>query len=120
MKERHFFIFDHKNRELWSIRADDVDGVIRIPMWHGFVGHCATHCETIRSDDPTQDKRWYGDGDFGDFKTNSILCSPVMNSNGSCIAVLELLNKKGGPFDEEDEKLITMLADHVRIFIEQL
>lgn len=52
------------------------------------------------------------------FKTSSILCVPLIYEN-KAIGVLEVLNKIGGNFDTNDEKILFSLADQAAISIVQ-
>lgn len=52
------------------------------------------------------------------FKTKSILCVPLVYEN-KIIGVLEVLNKIGGSFDANDEKILFSLADQAAISIAQ-
>jgi response regulator RpfG family c-di-GMP phosphodiesterase len=53
------------------------------------------------------------------FVTRSILCLPL-TFEGKVIGVLELLNKKNGDFDAEDETLLGSLGDQAAISIEHV
>ncbi|CAN0301667.1 unnamed protein product, partial [Discosporangium mesarthrocarpum] len=52
--------------------------------------------------------------------TSNILAVPVVSrstggGNGDVVAVIEMMNKSSGPFDENDKKLVTMLAAHIAV-----
>jgi response regulator RpfG family c-di-GMP phosphodiesterase len=53
------------------------------------------------------------------FVTRSILCVPL-TFEGKVIGVLELLNRKNGDFDSEDETLLGSLGDQAAISIEHV
>ena len=53
-------------------------------------------------------------------RTTSLLAVPVFGKEGKVVAVIEMMNKRDGPFTEIDEKLCTMLAHHVSVFLRQL
>ena len=51
-------------------------------------------------------------------KTTSVLCVPLMYDN-TIIGVIELRNKRSGPFTQQDEALLHSLADQASISIAQ-
>jgi len=52
------------------------------------------------------------------FFTRSILCVPITNNNGDIIGVTQVLNKRGGPFTEEDEQRLKAFTAQVAIALE--
>jgi adenylate cyclase len=52
------------------------------------------------------------------FFTRSILCTPVINKAGKIIGVTQVLNKRGGPFTEEDESRLKAFTAQVSIALE--
>lgn len=83
----------------------------RMSKDQGIAGWVATHCEPVVVDDVTQDARFYpGIDRVSSFKTNSLLCVPLM-SKGTVIGVLQLLNKRSGElFDEDDVNILNIFA----------
>ena len=83
----------------------------RMSKDQGIAGWVATHCEPVVVDDVTKDKRFYpGIDRVSAFKTNSLLCVPLM-SKGEVIGVLQLLNKRSGEmFDEDDVNILNIFA----------
>lgn len=69
--------------------------------------------------DVSKDKRFNleFDNETG-FKTSSVMCVPLINSN-EIIGVIELRNKKQGFFTKQDEALLHSLADQASISIAQ-
>jgi len=60
--------------------------------------------------DVSKDRRFFSDFDReSGFATRSILCVPLQ-AKGQTIGAVEAMNKKIGPFDEEDLRLLTSLA----------
>jgi len=51
-------------------------------------------------------------------RVDSVLCVPLIYTR-KVIGVIELINKKGGPFTNEDERLLHSLADQAAISISQ-
>jgi sigma-B regulation protein RsbU (phosphoserine phosphatase) len=52
------------------------------------------------------------------FRTLTALTAPMRNPQGKIIGVVQLLNKKGGPFTSRDERLLTAMAAQAAISIE--
>ncbi len=114
------FLIDKQKQEIWSkiIQGPEIQE-IRLPLGEGLAGWVAQHGETINTDDPYQDHRFhYSIDKKSGFKTKSILCNPVFNSKQEIIGVIQVLNKKTGPFDKDDEKLLTTLSAHTAVSIE--
>jgi len=89
----------------------------RLPPGTGVVGAVAREGASIIIRDAQADQRWYRDLD-DQFITRSIIAVPMI-SRGNVIGVIELLNRRdGGPFDEDDERLLTAFAANAAISIE--
>jgi sigma-B regulation protein RsbU (phosphoserine phosphatase) len=52
------------------------------------------------------------------FRTKSLLALPIRNKDGATIGVLQLLNKKTGPFTHADETMLRAISDHVALALE--
>jgi len=52
------------------------------------------------------------------FRTQNILCIPLINRKKECIGVLQTLNKKAGEFNEEDLELLTSATHYISIALE--
>src|SRR5690606_30496993 len=52
------------------------------------------------------------------FRTRSILCMPIVNRLGQAIAVVQVLNKVGGPFTRHDEQRLEAFAAQVAVALE--
>jgi len=115
------FVLDEEARELWTTIAQELAGhTIRVPVGKGIVGHVAELKTPLRIDDAYADPRFNREVDRETgFRTRSILCCPMLNHEGRCTGVLEVLNKRGGGiFDEYDEGLLEALASHAAVAIE--
>lgn len=85
----------------------------------GFSGWCAANKQPVRVDDASKDGRYNQELDSkSGFKTRSILCVPLILDN-KVIGVIEILNKRGSLFTDEDENLLSSLADQAAISITQ-
>jgi GAF domain-containing protein len=82
--------------------------LIRFPMDRGIAGAVATTLQPITIPDAYKDPRFNKamDKETG-FRTRSILTVPITNHRNECVGVLQVMNKEGSAFDEEDEKLLS-------------
>jgi HD-GYP domain-containing protein (c-di-GMP phosphodiesterase class II) len=116
------FLVDAAKKELWSKVAEGMDPftkVIRFPMSVGIAGAVATGGEAINIPDAYQDPRFNPEIDAKTgYRTRSILCMPIRNTKGKTIGVIQVLNKKSGPFTREDEDLLETLTSQAGISLE--
>ncbi|XP_026552796.1 dual 3',5'-cyclic-AMP and -GMP phosphodiesterase 11A [Pseudonaja textilis] len=81
-------------------------------LWgKGTVGYVAEHGETVNMPDVYQDQRFNDKIDkLTGYKTKSLLCMPIRNSEGEIIGVAQVINKTPGgiPFTDDDEKVMEM------------
>ena len=114
------FLNDEKTSELFSrVAMGDAIGEIRLPNHVGIAGHVFSSGETVNIPHAYADLRFNPsfDKQTGYF-TRSILCVPVVNQEGKRIGVTQVLNKKGGPFSEEDESRLKAFTAQVSIALE--
>ncbi|NWG04165.1 MAG: GAF domain-containing sensor histidine kinase [Syntrophaceae bacterium] len=114
------FLYDPKTDELWSTVALGMAGeIIRIPTHTGLAGHCFQSGESLNLEDAYSDPRFNKEVDAQTgYHTQSVLCVPLYNREGSGLGVIQLLNKKNGFFTEEDETFLRTFGNHVSVFIE--
>jgi len=114
------FLNDEKSNELFS-RIAMGEGVneIRLPNHLGIAGAVFSSGQTINIPHAYADLRFNPafDKQTGYF-TRSILCVPVTNKSGKVIGVTQILNKRGGPFTEEDEQRLKAFTAQVAIALE--
>jgi putative nucleotidyltransferase with HDIG domain len=85
----------------------------------GFSGWCAANKQPLRVNDAANDARYNHELDAkSGFKTRSVMCVPLILGS-QVIGVIEVLNKRGGIFSDEDESLLCSLADQAAISITQ-
>lgn len=85
----------------------------------GFSGWVAANKQPVRVNDAAKDERYNQELDAkSGFRTRSIMGVPLILNN-KVIGVIEVLNKRGGMFTEEDENLLSSLADQAAISITQ-
>ncbi|KAF7215812.1 dual 3',5'-cyclic-AMP and -GMP phosphodiesterase 11A [Nothobranchius furzeri] len=90
-----------------SMNSDEV----QVPWGKGIIGYVAEHGETVNIPDAYQDRRFSDEIDkLTGYKTKSLLCMPIRNSDGEIIGVAQAINKtsSGELFIEDDEKVLQM------------
>ncbi len=114
------FLHNEKTKELWSEVGEGLSAVqIRLPNQAGIAGAVFQSGKTINIPHAYADLRFNPafDKKTGYF-TRSILCVPVVNKSGKIIGVTQALNKRGGPFSEEDEARLKAFTAQVSIALE--
>jgi signal transduction histidine kinase len=90
----------------------------RVPKGQGIAGEVAESGVPIIVNDAKNDPRHFTkiDEDTG-FETRSILCVPIL-THEKILGVLEVFNKKSGPFTPQDQILLGSIANYAGIAIE--
>ncbi len=114
-----YFVIGVKGRELVPVYALGIPpeqiSQVPIPMGKGLCGWVAVHREPLLVADAYTDSRFMVDVDQATgFKTRSVLCVPLMDRL-DLVGVLELLNKRGTPFTEEDQKFVEAVCQAVSL-----
>jgi sigma-B regulation protein RsbU (phosphoserine phosphatase) len=114
------FLVDHERNEIWSLVGLGLDQQeIRLPTSRGIAGWVAQHGEAVNIADAYSDPRFESEVDLRlGFRTRSLLCMPIFNKDREIIGVLQLLNKKTGPFTHADESILRAISDHVALALE--
>ena len=114
------FVNDPKTSELWAMVAQGAEtNEIRFPNHLGIAGTVFTSGETANIPDAYADPRFNQEVDKKTgYKTDTILCMPVLNKDGQAIGVIQSLNKKDGPFTEQDEQRVRAFSAQAAIAIE--
>jgi sigma-B regulation protein RsbU (phosphoserine phosphatase) len=114
------FLVDEKNMEIWSLIAHGLEKKeIRLPLGKGIAGQVAVTGEIINIPDAYADTRFNPEVDMDTgFHTRNILAVPIRNKAGKTIAVLQLLNRKAGPFTAEDTDFLLTLSGPVSMALE--
>ena len=114
------FLNDEKTNELWSEVGEGLSATqIRLPNHAGIAGAVFTSGVSVNIPYAYADLRFNPgfDKQTGYF-TRSILCVPVVTKNGKTIGVTQTLNKRGGPFTDEDEQRLKAFTAQVSIGLE--
>uniref|UniRef100_A0A3B5MQ25 Phosphodiesterase n=1 Tax=Xiphophorus couchianus TaxID=32473 RepID=A0A3B5MQ25_9TELE len=81
---------------------------VQVPWGKGIIGYVAEHGETVNISNAYEDHRFSDEIDkLTGYKTQTILCMAICNSDGDVIGVVQAINKNpmGTPFTEDDEKV---------------
>ncbi|KAK0142218.1 Dual 3',5'-cyclic-AMP and -GMP phosphodiesterase 11A [Merluccius polli] len=84
---------------------------VQVPWGKGIIGYVAEHGETVNVPNAYEDHRFSDEIDkLTGYKTQSILCMAICNSDGEVIGVVQAINKNpiSTPFTEDDEKVLQM------------
>jgi len=114
------YLIEAEKNEMWAKIAQGVEIVeIRFPVGVGIAGTVGKTGEIINITDAYQDVRFNPEFDKKTgYHTRSILCVPMKNLVGEIIGAIQVLNKKSGGFQADDEALLTALAAQASIAID--
>lgn len=114
------FIVDRDRRELWSLIAQGENmREIRLPVGKGIAGYVAETGDTINIPDAYQDDRFNPEVDRQTgYRTRNILCMPLRDHDDNIIAVVQVLNKRTGPFTRDDEEVLDALGFQASISLQ--
>jgi putative methionine-R-sulfoxide reductase with GAF domain len=117
------FLIDEKQGDLYFhvARGESAEKIkqLRIKIGQGVAGWVARTGESVIVPDAPQDPRFNPEIDaYSGFHTRSILCVPLKNK-GRLVGVVEVLNKRTADgFDPHDLEMLTLLANHIAIALE--
>ena len=111
------FLYDEETDEL-VVRVATELGQIRIPSDKGIVGESAQTRKLINVPDCYADPRFNRaiDKETG-YRSRCMLTIPLLGFEDSLVGVLQILNKNGGTFDEQDEFIATALAAQAAVVL---
>jgi signal transduction histidine kinase len=114
------FVFDRAGRRIWTLPADGTN-MIMAPEGKGIAGEVVRNNTVLNIPDVTSDDRFCGDMDRQTgFVTRNILCAPMCNRQGSAFGAIEILNKRGGAFTEDDERMLNVFGTQAGLAIEHV
>ncbi|CAF3351916.1 unnamed protein product [Rotaria sp. Silwood1] len=103
------FVNDQNGR-VHKQSSSDEHACIHFPMDKGIAGYVATTGKTLNIVDAYSDERFNRDIDQKTgYKTKTLLCMPIM-IQGNVIGVVQMVNKKNGPFTKSDEESFETFA----------
>ncbi|MBI2888252.1 MAG: GAF domain-containing protein [Chloroflexi bacterium] len=116
------FLVDRARGVLWSKIAQGL-GVqeIRMPLGSGIAGFVADSGETVNIGNAYSDPRFNPevDGKTG-YLTRSVLSMALRDPRGQIVAVIQVLNKRGGAFTAPDEETLAKLCSQAAILVSAL
>lgn len=114
------FLIDPEKDQMWAKIAQGAETYeIKFPLGVGIAGTVGKTGEAINIPDAYRDARFNPDFDKKTgFRTHSILCVPMRNIHGEILGAIQVLNKRHGMFTSDDEVLLTALAAHAAVTIE--
>ena len=109
------YFVDQERKELWSRIAARTAIEIRLPLGTGIAGQAAQTGETINVPDAYADPRFDRNVDLrSGYRTLNMLVVPVWEEGSrNVIGVLQVLNKRTGPFERRDQMLLERIAESV-------
>ena len=114
------YLLDEERDELWT-KVLQGEGMkeIRLALGQGIAGHVAQSGEVVRIEEAYDDDRFNPEVDqLSGYRTRSMLCVPMRNHHGLIAGVVQVLNKKDGPFTGDDEEVLGALASHASVAID--
>ena len=94
---------------------------IRVPAGTGLVGACARNRRLINVPDCYADERFNPEVDKrSGFRTRCMLTLPLVDHKDVLVGVMQVLNKKGGVFDHDDEELAIALAAQCAVALQRV
>ncbi|HUB95896.1 MAG TPA: GAF domain-containing protein [Stellaceae bacterium] len=113
------FIHDPATNELWSkVTEGGAQKEIRVPALAGLVGAAFGSGEVLEIPDAYADPRFNATVDKATgFRTRNLLCVPLIDRAGSHLGVVQVLNKRGGPFSPVDVRRLKAFSAQIAIAI---
>ena len=114
------FLYDPRRKELYSrVASGVVGGAIRIAVDSGLSGECFRRNLPINIADAQTDARFNPEVDRRTgFRTHNMLIVPLTTKNGNKVGVIEVLNKRRGPFTQADSRRLEALGAQAAVAIE--
>jgi len=115
------FLYDNSTDELFSrIATKSEIEVIRMPADRGIAGSVARTQACLVIPNAYADPRFNSDVDRKTgWRTRNLMAVPMTNLHGDLVGVVEALNKRSGPFTENDTALMQALADQAGVALER-
>lgn len=109
------YFVDHRANEIWARIASRTALEIRLPIGTGIAGQVAASGETINVPDAYADPRFDRNIDVrSGYRTLNMLVVPTWAADGHTVSgVIQVLNKRTGPFERGDQMLLERIAETV-------
>ncbi len=114
------FLVDGATGELWSKVAEGSEvKEIRVPVGSGIAGWVAEHRRVLNIADAYEDPRFNPAVDRRTgYHTRSILCAPIWSLRQEILGVVQVINKRSGAFNDDDEALLRAFAYQAGVAVE--
>ena len=114
------FIYDPSKDELWSQVAEGMgQEQIRIPASAGIAGAAFTSGEVLNVPRAYADPRFNPEVDrISGFRTRNMLNVPIVDRSGERLGVIQVLNRRGGPFTQNDIRRLKAFSADIAIAIQ--
>ena len=114
------FVYDPATDELWSKVAEGTEqNEIRIPAAAGIAGAAFTSGDVLNIPDAYADPRFNPEIDrTSGFRTRNLLNVPVIDRTGERLGVVQVLNKRGGPFTQVDIRRLKAFSASIAVALE--
>lgn len=113
------FLYDAAAGELVS-RVAMGTTTLRVPANRGLAGACVETRKVVNVADAYADGRFNADVDrVTGFRTRSILTLPLTDHEDELVGVLQVLNKREGVFDDEDEFIASVLGAQAGVALQR-
>jgi len=107
------FVVDSENNAFWTILNDETD-MITIPINSGIIGKTYATKMAQLVNNPYETSEFMSSIDKKiDFKTENIITAPIFDSKQEIIAIIELLNKNEGEFNDSDLEILNFFANFI-------
>ena len=114
------WLYDAATDEL-VLEVADRHPPVRVPSGVGLVGACARNRQIINVPDCYSDPRFdRGVDKSSGYRTRCMLTLPLVDHKDVLVGVMQVLNKKDGVFDEDDEALATALAAQCAVALQRV
>ena len=118
------FLYDSTSEELYSRLAtgiaDSPISEIRFPVTLGIAGEVARSGRVVNLPDAYADPRFNPEFDRrSGFRTRNLLTVPLSDHDGRIVGVLQVLNKRSGPFGDRDEQLAGFLGSQAGVAVQR-
>ena len=121
-KEASILMYDPNKKTLYFQAATNLDSQLKrgtiVPLNESIAGWIVNHQKPLIVDNPQKDKRHFNYiGKITNIECSSLLGIPLI-SKGNVIGVLEVINKRAGDFNKEDEDVLLALGAQATVAIE--
>ncbi len=102
------FLYDPMSKQIWSKVAEgEGSRVIRLELGQGIAGWVAKRRKSVNIEDASRDFRFNSSVDARTgFRTRSVAAIPLIDRQSHLVGVLQVLNRRGGPFTDGDLGLL--------------